>query len=61
MFHVNTIIGSGIITTFSYKGTDDWSELERPNSAEMSLLKFYWMLRNARVTAFAVSELLMEN
>ena len=35
----------------------DWGELETPNLAEMSLMKCYWMLQNARVTAFIISEL----
>ena len=39
----------------------DWDELEIPNSAGMSIMKCYWMLQNARVTAFTVSELLREN
>ena len=32
-----------------------------PNMARMSPIKCYWMLQNARVTAFTVSELLKEN
>ena len=39
----------------------DWGELWIPNLAQMSLIKCYWMLQNARVTAFTVSELLREN
>ena len=39
----------------------DWGESEIPNLAQMSLIKCYWMLQNARVTAFTVSELLREN
>ena len=39
----------------------DWGELEITNLARMSLLKCYWMLQNARVTAFIISELLREN
>ena len=38
----------------------DWGELWIPNLAQMSLIKCYWMLQNARVTAFTVSELLRE-
>ena len=34
---------------------------EIPNLARMSLIKYYWMLQNVRVTAFIVSELLREN
>ena len=32
-----------------------------PNLARMSLIKFYWMLQNVRVTALTVSESLREN
>ena len=39
----------------------DWSELWIPNMAHMSLMKSYWMLQNASVTAFSFSELLREN
>ena len=39
----------------------DWGKLGIPNLARMSLVKSYWMLQNARVTAFTVSELLREN
>ena len=39
----------------------DWGELWIPNLAQMSLIKCYWMLQNARVTAFTISELLREN
>ena len=35
----------------------DWDELGIPNLAQMSLPKSYWMLQNARVTAFTFSEL----
>ena len=35
----------------------DWDELGIPNLAQMSLMKSYWMLQNARVTAFTFSEL----
>ena len=39
----------------------DWGELEIPKLTPMSLIKRYWMLQHARVTAFTVSELLREN
>ena len=39
----------------------DWGELEIPNLTRMFLIKCYWMLQNARFTAFTVSELLKEN
>ena len=32
-----------------------------PDLVWISLIKFYWMLQNGRVTAFTVSELLREN
>ena len=32
-----------------------------PNLAQMSVRKWYWMLQNAKVAAFTVSELLWEN
>ena len=32
-----------------------------PSLAQMSIIKCYWMLDNARITAFTISELLMEN
>ena len=38
----------------------DWGKLEIPNLARMSLIQCYWMLQNAKVTAFTVSELLSE-
>ena len=38
-----------------------WSMLGIPNLARMSLIKCYWMLQNAKVTAFIVTELLREN
>ena len=40
--------------------SEDWRQLEMPNLVRMSLMKCYWMLLNARVTAFIVSELLRE-
>ena len=39
----------------------DWGELGMPNLTRMSLMKCYWMLQNARVTAFTVPELLRKN
>ena len=44
-----------------YPISRDWDESEIPNLAQMSLIKCYWRLQNARVTAFTVSELLREN
>ena len=39
----------------------DLVELVIPNLAPMYLVKSYWMLENARVTAFTVSELFWEH
>ena len=39
----------------------DWGDWRIPNLARTSLIKCYWILQNARVTAFMVSELLGEN
>ena len=41
--------------------SEDWDELQIPNLPRMSLIKYYWMLQNARVTAFTVFELLRKN
>ena len=38
----------------------DWGKLGIPNLAQTSLIKCYWMLQNAWVTALTVSELLQE-
>ena len=38
----------------------DWGEWRIPNLAGTSLIKCYWILQNAKVTAFTVSELLTE-
>ena len=35
----------------------DWAELGISNVAEMLVMKCYWMLQNASITAFTVSEL----
>ena len=39
----------------------DWEELGSPNLPRMFVITCYWMLQNARLTAFTVSELLREN
>ena len=39
----------------------DWGMLEIPNLVGMFLMKCYWMLQNARVTAFRISDLLRGN
>ena len=38
-----------------------WGELGIPNLPQTSLIKYYWKLQNARVTAFIVFQLLREN
>ena len=44
-----------------YPISGDWGKLGIQNLARMFLIKCYWMLQNARVTAFTISELLREN
>ena len=39
----------------------DRGKLAIPNLAEMFVMRYYWILQNARVTVFTVSELLREN
>ena len=39
----------------------DWGKLRIANSTRRCLMKCYWMLQNARITALTVSELLSEN
>ena len=39
----------------------DWGELWIPNLARMSLIEYYWMLQDSRITAFTVFEILREN
>ena len=39
----------------------DWGESGITNLARVFLMKCYWMLQNAKVTAFFVSKLLSEN
>ena len=63
--------GSGVMIIFAYQSkippseffpiSEDWCKLGIPNLAQMSLIKCYWMLQNAWVTAFTDSELLTEN
>ena len=40
--------------------SEDWGEFWIPNLAPTFLIKCYWMLQNARVAAFTVSEVLRE-
>ena len=44
-----------------YLISGDWGKIWIPNLAEIYLMKCYWMLQNARVAAFAISELFREN
>ena len=44
-----------------YPISGDTGELGIPNLGRMSLMKYYWLLQNARVTSFTVFELLREN
>ena len=39
----------------------DWGKLWIPHLARMSLIEFYWMLQNSRITAFTIFALLREN
>ena len=39
-----------------YSISGDWGELGIPNLAWMSLIKCYWKLQSAKVTAFTISE-----
>ena len=71
-FHVNIITGSrvsfykGLTRNPKIRNTltefctisGDWHEVGIPNLAWMSLVEFYRMMLNARVTAFTISELL---
>ena len=41
--------------------SEDWGKVWVQNLARMSLIEFYWMLQNSRITAFTVFELLREN
>ena len=54
----NPEIGNTPVWVRSISG--EWGKLGIPYLAGMSLIKFDWMLQNARVTAFTVSELLRE-
>ena len=49
---------SKIPPSLFYPVSGDQSKLGLPNLAQMFLIKCYWKLQNARVTAFTVSELL---
>ena len=43
------------------KISGDWGDSGIPNLARVFLMKCYWMLQNAKVTAFTVSKLLSKN
>ena len=55
----NLEIGKSSYEFFPISG--DWSKLETPNLARVSLMKYYYMLQKDNVTAFTISELLREN
>ena len=66
-FHVNVIAGSGVITTFVYKGLNKNPEISNTplwvlyNICRLGRVRdTKWMLQNARITTFTVSELLMK-
>ena len=44
-----------------YPISGDWGKLWIQNLAQMSPIKYYWMLQNSSVTALTVFELLREN
>ena len=52
---------SEILTSEFFPISGDWSKLWIPILARMSLIEYYWMLQNSRVTAFTVFKLLKEN
>ena len=52
---------SEILRSYFCPISGDWGKLKIPYSSRMSLIKFYWMLQNARVPVSTVSELLREN
>ena len=59
-----TEISKSEITLFEFCPiSGDWSEIEIPkwNVERMALIKSYWIMQNASVTAFTISELLREN
>ena len=64
LWHLSFIRGwpeiwrSKIPPSLFYPVSGDQSKLGLPNLARMFLIKCYWKLQNARVTAFTVSELL---
>ena len=77
-FHVNIIIGSGVMSISFYKGLtrnpeignnpvrvlpNIWKlgQVKKKILAQTSRIRFYWILQNARVAPFTISELLREN
>ena len=73
-FHVSIITSSGVflpedidqksgnrILCGICPKSGGWGELGIPNLARVTLIRCYWMLGNASVTAFTLSELLREN
>ena len=76
MFHVNIITGSRVMTIYPIKGLSRNPEIGNTSvwvllniwrqglwglGPRMSLIKYYWILQNSRVTAFTVCELLRKN
>ena len=57
-FHINIINGSRVLTI---SGNQKYTFLSFVQYLEMSLMKSYCMLQNARVIAFTVFELLIKN
>ena len=43
------------------RNAEDWGVLGIPNLEQIFLMKYYWMLENAKITAFTFCELLREN
>ena len=39
----------------------DWRKLGIPNLTQLSLIKCYWMLQDAKITAFIIPKLIREN
>ena len=44
-----------------YPVSGDWGKVALAHLAQMFLIKSYWMVQNAKVTVFTVSELLRKN
>ena len=55
------VLELGILPSEFRPISGDWGKLEIPNLALIFLIKSYWILQNAIVTALTISELLREN